>query len=117
MQKSDYAMGFILVVFLAFVVATWVHGEERHHQGKVVVKETVERIVNTTISTNGVALSLATSQHQFDWSTDRLQGSVGVGVYKGESAVSIGLGKRFGKVLVNGAVGESGGSVGVNWRF
>ncbi len=64
MQKSDYVMGFILVVFLAFVVATWVHGEERHHQGKVVAKETVERIVNTIISTNRVALSFATSQYE-----------------------------------------------------
>ena len=69
----------------------------------------------------GVALSIATSQHHFDFGTHSLQGSVGAGSFNGNSAISFGMAKRLDRVLINGSIGtEKGDSaigVGVNWRF
>lgn len=78
---------------------------------------------HTTLTgqSEGVALSLAASQHHFDFGTHSWQGSVGMGSYDNDSAISFGLAKRFDRVLINGSVGvngdKSGYGMGVNWRF
>ena len=72
---------------------------------------------------SGVALSIATSQHQFDFGTYSLQGSVAVGGYGDSNAFSFGVGQRMckGCMMINGSVGieqgELGYGVGANWRF
>ncbi len=69
----------------------------------------------------GVALSIAASQHHFDFGTHSWQGSIGAGSYDGDSAISFGVAKRLDRVLINGSLGmngdKSGYGVGVNWRF
>ena len=76
----------------------------------------------TNITENkGVALAIAKSQHNFDWSTEKWQGSLGTGSYDGQDAISIGVGKRFSNVLLNGSIGREsdkyGYGFGINMRF
>lgn len=69
----------------------------------------------------GIALAIAQAQHQFDWGTHSWQGSVGVGSYGGNDAISFGVAKRFDRVLITGSFGRGGPDYGfgasVNWRF
>ena len=79
--------------------------------------------VITTNNSSGAALGIATGQHQFDLGTYSWQGSVAVGNYDSESAISLGIGKRICKncPLINGSIGIEDGKAGfgaaVNWRF
>ena len=78
-------------------------------------------VTNVTTDTKGVALSLATAQHHFDFGTHSWQGSIGVGNFNSDSAISFGVAKRLNRVLVNASVAhehdDTGVGVGVNWRF
>jgi len=65
----------------------------------------------------GVAIAIASAQHNFDYGTYSWQGSVGAGYYNGEDAVSFGVAKRVGKILMNGSITPDSIGVGVNWRF
>lgn len=85
-----------------------------------------EPATNTTTTTNitntsGTALAIATAQHNFDFGTHSWQGSIGVGSFDSESAISFGVAKRLDRVLVNGSFArednKTGVGVGVNWRF
>ena len=95
---------------------------EEYITEEYITESTSSTTINNSIT--GIALSIATSQHQFDFGTseDVWQGSVGVGNYKGKTATSFALGKRVGRMLVNGSVGKEEGSdlsfgAGINWRF
>ena len=69
----------------------------------------------------GTALAIAKAQHNFDWSTGKWQGSVGLGSFDNTDAISFGMGKRVGQTLLNGSIGRENGKygygIGVNWRF
>lgn len=75
--------------------------------------------VNATI--RGIALGMAAAQIHPDWGVKDLQLGVGVGVYDGNEAAVVGIGKRVGKVLFNGSVGREGGEyaygAGINIHF
>ena len=81
---------------------------------------TTDTIINN-ISSEGIALGIATAQHHFDFGTHVWQGSAGAGYYDDNSAVSVSFGKRFNRVLVNFSVGTESGKTaygaGVTLRF
>ena len=83
----------------------------RHHENNV---------TNITNS-NGTALAISMAQIKMDWSTNALQGAVGLGSFDDVDAISFGIGKRFGKVLLNGTIGREGKNYGygfgVGFRF
>lgn len=70
----------------------------------------------------GIALSLATN-HPFDYATNQWQGSVNASFYESESALSLGLAKRFEKMdaLWHMTYGKNNSSsattLGAVWRF
>ncbi len=70
---------------------------------------------------SGTALAIATANHTFYWGVKKTQASIAVGQYDGESAVSIGIGKRFDGLLINGSIGSEDNKVGYgagfNWHF
>jgi hypothetical protein len=76
--------------------------------------------LNAANTTKGVASAIAASQLNFDWSTDALQGSAGIGVYN-STAISFGMAKRVGKTIISGSAniedGKISGGAGVSWRF
>ena len=69
----------------------------------------------------GVAMAIALGQHQFDWGTDRLQGSISAGNFDDETAGSFALAKRIDGLLLNGSVGHTSGETAVGvaagWRW
>jgi len=69
------------------------------------------------IDSSGIALGIATAQHQFDFGTHRWQWSAGVGFYDGDDAFSIGAAKRFDRVLVDVTAGRGGDKTGVGVGF
>ncbi len=77
----------------------------------------------TVENTKGVALGIASANHQFDMGTYRWQGSVAVGGYDSDHAISIGFGKRSCKTcpMVNFSIGSDddhvGYGAGVNFKF
>jgi len=77
--------------------------------------------VNASTLYKGVAAALASSQHNFGFYTPKTQWSIAGGQFDNESALSIGLGKRLGDVLINGSVvnesGEIGFGIGLSGRF
>ena len=87
---------------------------DNYHHG------TADTIVNNTTS-EGVALGIAVAQHHFDFGTNSWQGSVGAGYFDDDTALSLAIGKRFGRMLINGSVSyeddKTGLGVGLNWRF
>lgn len=103
---------------LLFFLAMPVHATRYHHHHE----PTAQPASTTTIGrSEGVALAIAKSQHNFDFGTHSWQGSIGVGSFDSESAISFGVAKRLDRVLVNGTFGFENGKVGaglgVNWRF
>ena len=87
---------------------------DNYHHG------TTDTIVNNT-TYEGVALGIAVAQHHFDFGTKVWQGSVGVGYYNDNSAISLAVAKRFNRVLVNVSTTfkdeEPAIGAGINWRF
>ncbi len=70
----------------------------------------------------GLAMSMAMSSLQFDFSDSAVQVGVGGGWYDGENAAAIGIAKRFGdRLLLNASYTEvgdhGGGGAGATWRF
>ena len=126
----------ILLALLPFTVFAggWHHSHEQVTNVTEVTEVTeltevtnlteLTQINNTTIessNTTGVALGIATSQLNFDWGTNDVQVGAGLGNFEDNNAASIGIGKRFKHVLINGSVGREGGKsgygVGVMTRF
>jgi len=108
-------MGKKLILLLICLSPGFLFASEPHHT-TVVITDTAK-----TTKMQGTALSLAAASHTFDWGTKDLQGSVGLGGYSGENALSFGIGKRYGRTLLNGSLGVSDGETGysaaVNWHF
>ncbi len=75
----------------------------------------------TTNKSSGAALGIAAAQHQFDWGTNDFQAGVAGGYFQGNAAISIGIGRRFKNVLINGSfgseLGNAGYGIGVMSRF
>ena len=70
--------------------------------------------IQITNKPSGIALGIATAQHNFDLGTSKTQISIGAGSYDGNNALSIGAGKRIGdSVLLNGSIGKEGGNTGI----
>jgi len=80
-----------------------------------------------TINTSAVkqesssAMGLAAAQNSFDWGTHSFQGSIGAGSHNGSQALSFGLGKRFGRALINGSIAvdddSAGFGAGISWKL
>lgn len=100
-------MKYLILLFLpAISFASGYHGEYTVNN-----TQTVKKSSNT-------AMALSAAQLNFDWSTQALQISSGIGFHNGAQALSIGLGKRYGQVLLNGSATTGGGlAAGFNLRL
>lgn len=102
----------LLILILAILPSCVMAGGNRN---TTIINETYN-----TYNVEGVALAIAKSQHHFDWSTPRLQGSIGMGSFDNE-ALSFGLAQKYKEVLINGSIGtedgKTGFGLGVGWRF
>lgn len=93
------------------------------HDHKRYPQETIETRIETKIEYRGIATAIANSQLNFGLGTKSLQGSCGYGNYNANNAITCGLGRRFGRVLVNGSIGSESGSddysygIGAAWTF
>lgn len=103
---------FVLFAIGYFAILSNAYSHDHHYVPR-------ETIIN--VDSRGAALATATAQLNFDWSTVKSQGGIGVGNFDNQSAVSFGAAKRVGDVLVNGSIGFEGNKVGygagINWRF
>ena len=103
---------------LLFLISQALYAGGSHHEHTVILNSPN---TTTTGRSEGVASSIAASQHHFDFGTHSWQGSIGAGSFSGQGAISFGVAKRLDRVLVNGSFGtegdKSGFGVGVNWRF
>ena len=108
---------FFCIVSILFFVTL----HARADQTSIVYEENYTYPQTTSIeNTNtyiGVASAIATAQHNFDYGTHDWQGSVGIGAYKDDTAVSFGLAKRFEKTLINISVGKDTMGGAVSWHF
>lgn len=104
-----------LLASLFFMALADSYGSERYPVNNTVNHYTV------VVEGKGTATAIASSQHNFDWSTDKWQGSFGLGGFSNKSAHSFGLAKKFDKVLINGSVSheeaDTGYGLGIGWRF
>ena len=109
-------MKYILILML---LSNSVLASEKHRSSRPVTQ--VTEITNTyNISKNdykGVAIAIASAQHNFTYGTKSWQGSVGVGFYKEEEGISFSMAKRVGKVLITGSITSDSIGAGVSWRF
>ena len=105
---------FAIGLLLGLLLAGDSEASGRHHE-----VTNISEVTNTYSSGNAIAI--ATAQHHFDFGTHSFQGSVGAGHYQNDTAVSFAIGKRFGRMLINGSVGSESGNTsvgaGINWRF
>lgn len=108
---------FCLFAALFFMALADSYGSERHKP----ISNTVNNYPTSIVNNEGVSLAIAASQIHVDWSTKKVQLGFGVGSYKDSNALSVGLGKRVGKVLINGSISSDGTNVGygagINLRF
>lgn len=105
----------LLTILLLLPISAYAH---KPYQAPVTnVYNSTSNIYNQ----EGVALAIAMAQHQFDWGTHSWQGSVGLGSYAGNDAISLGVAKRFDRTLITGSLGRTGADYGfgisINWRF
>jgi len=110
---------YILFAFTTFTTLT-AYADKTHHAGGSPY-EPATMVVSSVTPKNGIALSIATSQHHFDFGTHSWQGSIGVGSFDNEHAISFGAAKRLNRVLINVSVGLENGKLGygagINRRF
>jgi len=94
----------LIVIFILLMVfgSSKVFASGSHHEYVVNNTTKVEKSSNS-------AMALSAAQLNFDWSTQALQLSGGVGSHNGAQALSIGLGKRVGQVLFNASATSGGG--------
>ncbi len=104
----------ILTIVLFFALAFNAMAGEKHHGGTTTT-------TNNYTNIKGVASAIAIGSHNFDWGTNSLQGSVGIGAFNSNTAFSFGLAKRFNKALISGTVSEEkgkiGGSIAIGFHF
>jgi hypothetical protein len=100
-----------LMLFAAlFFVANIAYSDSYH--GIVYESAPTESTVINTETANGAALAIAMSQLGFEWGTKSFQAGVGLGSFDGEDAISIGIGKRVDRLLINGSIGREGNKYG-----
>jgi len=113
----------VIALFVLFSVLFFANA--RADQNNIVYEHNYRNSTETYIENpknyTGVASAISAAQCHFDFATDVLQGCASVAGHNGGSAVSFGLGKRFGRTLINGACSIEGEyrscGGGVNWRF
>lgn len=108
-MKNNKFIAFF-VAFIFFISLSTAYSHEFHS----IVYETAP-VESTTINTetaNGVALGIAMSQLGFEWGTKSFQAGIGLGSFDGEDAISIGVGKRVDRLLINGSIGREGDKYG-----
>jgi len=98
-------MKILYIVTILVVTLTKVQAIEYNHSPYI--------STTTSTSSEGIAASIAASQHVFAYGLSSLQGSVAVGTYDNNTAFSFGLAKKFGKSLVNGSVSNENGKLGI----
>jgi len=73
---------------------------------------------NTISEEKSIASAIAAAQHNFDWNTDKWQGSVSYGQAGNTGATSIAFAKRVNdKFLINFSKSDDTFGAAVNWRF
>jgi len=106
-----------ILIFL--IIAAFSDAEAHERYSPTATVQMGDNITNNL--TSGAALGIAAAQHQFDWGTNAFQAGVAGGYFQGNAAISIGIGRRFKNVLVNGSfgseLGNSGYGIGVMTRF
>ena len=97
-------------------------GDYRHHDTVNNYYETTEVTQDSIDESSGIALALAT-YHPFDYATKKWQASANSAIYDGQSALSMGLAKRFDGMdaLLHTSYGQNNGkdalTFGLLWRF
>jgi len=109
MKDNKMIILFCIVAALFFFVLGQSYASEYHHAYIGQSSTPSNTVVNTQ---NGVALGIAMSQLGFDWGTSSYQAGVSVGSFDTNDAISIGLGKRVDRVLLNGSIGREGNKYG-----
>lgn len=97
MTNSDKVMTGILIVFIFFVITSWVRAGDRYHY---VSNSVVEKASNA-------ALPAAAGQHHYK-ATASLQWSVSAAFSENDSAVSFGLGLQTGDIFASGSFTTDG---------
>ena len=103
------SVALIATLFIVGGIIKVVNASERHHHD-------IYNITNTTES-NGTALAIAASQHQYDLSSDKWQLSAAGARFDGSEALSFGIGKGYQGGLINGSIGREDGKTGVGVGF
>ena len=120
------------MLFLTMIIATSAYADKTHtthyndyYSGDLNItfdSSDVSKPVDNS-NTSGVALGIAATQHHFDFGTYKWQGSLGLGRFENNTAISIGIAKRLKDedVMINGSFGmengRTGGGIGLNGRF
>lgn len=108
MNKTIILIALILIIS---VFANIAYSHDNHQSSSV----------TNVYNSQGVALAIATAQIHPEVGTSKWQFGAGLGSYGNTSAITVGIGKRVGKVLINGTLGTENGKtglgVGVNFRF
>ena len=111
----------LLLIILLTATNVMADPHSRTYITEVTEVTNVTEVTTTEEQAAGVALAIALGQHQFDWGTDRLQGSISGGSYDDENAGSVAFGKRLKNTLVNISVGrvhgENAYGAAAGWRF
>lgn len=113
-----------LLILISFLVVSVAQARgDGHSQSIVFIDYVPPAAVETTVVTDntkykeGIASAIAASQHQFNYGIHSWQGSVAVGTYDSETAISVGLAKRFNRTLINGSVSKNSAGFAVNFTF
>lgn len=112
MKNNKLIIFFVAFATVFFISLSTAYSHEFHHS---IIIEDVQRETITEINTetaNGVALGIAMSQLGFEWGTKSFQAGIGLGSFDGQDAISIGIGKRVDRLLINGSIGREGSKYG-----
>lgn len=109
MKNNKLITFFVAFATVFFISLSTAYSHEWH--GEETIIKTESTIINTETA-NGVALAIAMSQLSFDWSTKAYQAGVGLGSFNGDDAISLGIGKRVDRLLINGSIGREGNKYG-----
>lgn len=103
---------FFSILFVLLLMVNIAYPSEKHHHDVAVQDAPIETTIINNESANGAALAIAMSQLSFDWSTKSYQAGIGLGSFNGNDAISLGIGKRVDRMLINGSIGREGNKYG-----
>ena len=114
----------LTIMLVALTTSAWAD-KPKHYltapRPYVTENTNVTEVTSITTEAAGVAMAIASGQHQFSWSTDKWQSSVSAGSWDDETAGSVAMGKRFKGFLFNGSAGrihgENAYGVAAGWRW